>query len=290
MIFRDPAQQQYFDENGFVAGHFLSPEELDTLRQAYRDYAAMGGQPIDFAKGLKYHISVFDSNLQRRAFADKVIKSIFEPKVRDLLPGYRILTCNFMTKSPGDGEIEVHQDFSHVDEKKYTAFNLWCPLQDTDTNNGGLYLIRGSNKLFNSYRSATIPHNLTHYSDTFKKYLEPIPVKAGDGLLFDHRLFHYSSPNTSGQMRLAVQMAVIPSEATPVMYRYEPEQDPEHLQVYELTEDFLLTSNLWEGRDGLNFMGTVPYEKIPDAREIRRKLIDRSGSPFKLIEKILSYV
>jgi ectoine hydroxylase-related dioxygenase (phytanoyl-CoA dioxygenase family) len=194
-----------------------------------------------------------------------------------------------MIKYPGDGEIEVHQDFSHVDEKLYTAFNLWCPLQDTDPANGGFFLIRKSNKLINSYRSATIPHNLTHYNELFKKMMEPIAVKAGQGLLFDHRLFHYSSPNTSNRARVAVQMVVIPAAATPVFYQYDPVRDPYKLNIYELTEEFLLTKNMWQGTDGLKKIGTTDYEKIPDAGDILRKM----GVPVKrpnFLKRILGYV
>ncbi len=289
MIFSDPILQEQFDKDGFISIHFLSEEEIQQLSGAFRHYEEMGGSPIEFAKDLNYHISVFDTNIDRRIYIDTILKSIFTKKVEEVLPGYRILNSNFMTKKAGGGEIEVHQDFSHVDEKLYTAFNLWVPLQDTDEHNGGFFLIRGSNKLFSSYRSATIPHNLTHYNESFKKHMEPIRVKAGDGLLFDHKLFHYSCPNTSSKVRVAVQMVVIPKNTQPVMYQYDEKNDPKHLEVFELTEEFLLTKNLWEKTEGLRSLGKVPYEKIPDAKDILKKLNGQTAKP-NLLKRILGYV
>ncbi len=216
------------------------------------------------------------------------MKDVFTNKIEILLNDYKILYGNFMYKAAAGKEIEVHQDFSFVDEKKYTAFNLWVPLQDTIAFNGGFHLIESSNRLFNSYRGSTIPHNLTHYNEAFKKLMKPVDVKAGEGLIFDHRLFHYSTPNLSDKVRLAVQMVLIPKAATPVIYYYRPEKDKNNLEIYEVTEDFLLTKNLWsDPSQQLQYIGKTPYEKIPDAKEILQKLNPDKGimQSFKLFKK-----
>ncbi len=293
MIFNNQYYEDFFNEFGYIRHDFLSQGEIDGLSDVFLNYLKMNGDVIDFAKNLGYYISVFDSNLEKRKYINSVLKEIFSNKVEDLLNGYKILYGNFMYKEAGGKEIEVHQDFSFVDEKKYTAFNLWIPLQDTSPFNGGFHLIESSNKLFNSYRSSTIPHNLTHYNEAFKKLMKPIDVKAGEGLLFDHRLFHYSTPNQSDKIRIAVQMVLIPEDATPVMYYYRPESDKNNLEVYEITEDFLLTKNLWSNpSESLKLIGKTPYEKIPDAKTILKQLNADSSviSPLQRIKNFFQYV
>ena len=154
---------------GYIQDRFLNTDEVNNLIDIYNQYVLFGGERIEFAKHLNYYVSSFDSNIVRRKYINDILKNLFEKKIMHLFTEYKFLTGNFITKNPNDKEIEVHQDFSHVDEKKYTAFNFWLPLQYTDAQNGGFHLIEGSHKLFNSYRSATIPHNLTHYNSEFKK-------------------------------------------------------------------------------------------------------------------------
>ena len=293
MIFTDEHNNLFFNKFGYIKYPFLSQNEIDYLSEVFLSYIKMDGDVIDFAKNLGYYISVFDSNLEKRNYINNILKEVFYHKVDQLLNDYKILYGNFMYKQQGGHEIEVHQDFSFVDEKKFTAFNLWVPLQDTSSFNGGFHLIESSNKLFNSYRSSTIPHNLTHYNEAFKKLMKPVDVKAGEGLLFDHRLFHYSTPNQSEKVRIAVQMVLIPKEATPVMYYYRPESDKNNLEVYEITEDFLLTKNLWTNpTDSLRLIGTTPYEKIPDAKSILKQLnAEHSAlSPFQRIKNFFQHV
>lgn len=293
MIFLDARHNETFEKFGYIRDTFLNDEEIKNLQSVFHTYLNTEGEIIDFAKNLGYYISVFDSNLEKRAFINEELKKVFSEKIEHLLNNYKILYGNFMYKDAGGKEIEVHQDFSFVDEKIFTAFNLWVPLQDTAPENGGFHLIEASNKLFNSYRGATIPHNLTHYNEAFKKLVKPVEVKAGEGLLFDHRLFHYSTPNQTDNIRVAVQMVVIPKEATPIMYYYQPQKDKHHLEIYEITEDFLLTENLWsDPTQKLKMIDKIPYESIPDARSILKKLNapEEGNSPIQFLKKLFSNV
>jgi ectoine hydroxylase-related dioxygenase (phytanoyl-CoA dioxygenase family) len=264
--------ERLLDEKGYYHDNFLSETEVDFLLQKYIEYSSIPSKTIDFAQNLGYYISVFDENIEKRKFINTVLKNIFTEKLKSILPNYKILYGNFMTKEPNGSEIEVHQDFSFVDEKKNAAYNFWIPLQYTDCHNGGFHLIEGSHHAFNSYRSASIPHNITHYNELFKSIMQPVPVEAGDGLIFDHRLFHYSSKNLSTKTRIAVQMVLIPENCTPVMYYYNPDSDKKNLSVYEISEEYLLANNLWQKPEGLRLLYKTPYEKIPDGKSIYNKL------------------
>ena len=162
------------------------------------------------------------------------------------------------------------QDFTFVDEERFAGFNLWIPLEDTDLSNGCFYMVPGSHRLLRSYRAASVPDTLTKYNETLKRYMVPKPIKAGTGLLFDHRLFHYSPDNQSDRWRPAVQLVVIPAEAEAVLLQYDKDRDPGQLMVRRVNENFLTERNLWESVKDREIVGRKPYIRLPEEAELVR--------------------
>ena len=86
-------------------------------------------------------------------------------------------------------------------------------------------------------------------------------------------------------------MVVIPKAATPVMYYYNPQKDKTKLSIYEITEYFLLTHNLWSNpTEHLNKIGETNYEEIPNAKAILQKIQSNNKSTFfQTIKYYLGY-
>jgi hypothetical protein len=269
-VFRDPGQQALFDERGYIFHDFLSAGQVEQLRGIYASTAGAGRETYDFASKLTYYISVFDKSPEHRKAANDAISSLFKDLLGDVLIDYRILCCNFMVKAPGGGEIQAHQDYTWVDESRHVAFNLWVPLQDTDDTNGCFHLIPGSHRFIeDSYRASTVRETLVAHNQELKAYMVPVPVPAGRGILFDHRLFHYSPDNLSNVPRVAAQLVLIPVEAQPVMAHFRPE-DPDHVRLLAIADDSYLTEkNLWDiDPDGLVEVARRPFRKLPDRDEL----------------------
>jgi hypothetical protein len=268
-IFRNPEHQASFDRLGYVKHEFLNAEELKELNDLFDKTVRQDRNVFPHFSKLLYYISIFDQDVEKRKTLNQVVTKMFRDKIAPLMHDYRIMLCNFMAKQPGGGEIEVHQDFSFVDEDRFTGFNLWVPLQDTDVGNGCFYMLPGSHKVLPpSHRSASAPDTLTRYNAKLKTYMIPTPVKAGTGLLFDHRLFHYSPVNDSKVWRPAVQLVVIPEEAEPVMLRYDKAKDPHNLQVCRIDEAYLTEENIWQPQRELPVVGSKPYVPLPPESEI----------------------
>ena len=111
-------------------------------------------------------------------------------------------------------------------------------------------MIPGSNRLLRSYRASSIPDTLTMYNDRLKPYMTPKPLKAGHGIAFDHKLFHYSPDNYSDQWRPAVQLVLVPKESQVVTLHYDRNNDPEHLIVYKVDTEYLTRRSLWQPPTG----------------------------------------
>ena len=97
----------------------------------------------------------------------------------------------------------------------------------------------------------------------------PVPVPAGRGIIFDHRLFHYSPDNRSGVPRVAAQLVLTPKEAQPVIAHFRPD-DPDHVRLLAIADDSYLTEkNLWEiNPEELVEVARRPFRKLPDQDEL----------------------
>jgi len=75
-----------------------------------------------------------------------------------------------------------------------------------------------------------------------------VNMKAGEGLLYDHALWHSSPINQSDQLRLAIVMGVIP-QGVPMKYYY---QNGDHIEEYDANPVFFFEQNPENGPKGLN--------------------------------------
>lgn len=286
-ILRDPEQQALLEERGYVFHDFLGPEEIAVLRRLYFETAGSKRETYDFATGLTYYISIFDKNRAHRRAANEGIRRLFIDALEELMCDYRAVLCNFMVKEPGGGEIASHQDTTLVDEAKYVACNLWVPLQDTDTSNGCFHMIPGTHRLFEStYRSNSIPDSLVAYNEHLRPLMRPQPLPAGRGILFDHKMFHYSPDNLSTVPRLAVQLLLIPCEADVAIACYDRSSDPDSVNLLRVPDDDYLTdADLFEGNmtrapEGLELLDKRPYQRLPEPLELVNMIqrqIERQG-------------
>lgn len=215
-------------------------ELWDFFRTAFRQKRAVVPQ----AQRLPYYITVFDQDQAHKRRVDELISGHVEPHVTRLMQDYRVFYSNFMIKFPGDGQIEAHQDFNFVDESRHAAFNLWCPLVDTHTHNGGLFVIEGSHNVFRSQRGPNLPRSLTQYNDTFRKYARWVPLRKGQAIIFDHRLIHQSPPNQSDEPRVAIQSVLTPREAQTIQCVFDPPSG--RVRAYQVDREFILSNNLWD--------------------------------------------
>ncbi len=245
-IFRDDGHERQFRENGYIVVDLLRDDEIAGLWSFYAGAFRTKREVVGYARDLPYYISVFDRDTAHKHEVDALISGCVAPRVDDLLADYEVFYSNFMIKFPGDGQIEAHQDFNFVDENRHTAFNLWCPLVDTDMTNGGLCAIAGSHEVFRTQRGPNLPKALTEYNDMLKRYARRIPLRRGQAAIFDHKLIHYSPPNRTGEVRVAVQSVLKPREAPAIHCVFD--QGTGRVKAHRIDKAFVLENNLWDAR------------------------------------------
>lgn len=120
---------------------------------------------------------------------------------------------------------------------------------------------------FHPYRGISFSAPFKNYEDLLKRYLVPIDLKAGDILLFDNRLVHYSHLNNSHQPRVVVMSGIFPIEAE-IISVYKDENTPNSpIEIYQQTDDFLVTN-------------TAFYENCT-ARPYRGEIVEKIEAPLE---------
>lgn len=243
-MFFDEKLQAEFDEKGYVAIPFLTDAEVKELYNFYlTDNKLAENYDPTYAE-----FSVLNAELENRRKIFNKINSIFLPRSEKILNNCRPLIANYVCKEPKKGLVPVHQNWAVVDETKYTSISIWCPLVDTSKENGTLAFVDGSHKKFRGIRGSYANSSFLPISEhIIKNYLTFMEMKAGHAIFLDDSVIHYSSPNQSDVIRLAIQLIMVPSEIKPYHYAFHGNQVDEMVDLYEVDEEYYLGMVNWRG-------------------------------------------
>ena len=207
---------RYLREGYLTIPAVLSETALRDMRdEADRLNALCVAEPIRNAKRIEWEVDHLEES--ERVGMDRVIRKI-EPLI-DLSPLF--LACAFSPgivepvsaifgepielfedklnlKLPGGSAYPWHQDWvccwrAHTDE----LITCFIYLEDADESNGCLQVIPGSHlgKRHCAFKSGSRFEVDPSHIDQSK--VVPVPLRAGEMILFDPYLLHYSAPNRS---------------------------------------------------------------------------------------------
>jgi hypothetical protein len=231
--------------------------------------------------GSPYHCSFIHADQERRSQVQAVFAKAFEPYIQEHLKGYTMLHAAMHVKPPGGGRLPLHMNWSSVADLNRSTVTLWCPLMDTDLENGTLEVIPGSHRI-----TRRIEENKTTYFHFYRDMLSgltaPQPARAGEIILMEDTILHGSQSNTSQKPRIAAQIVCVPNDATPVYYY---PATPTLFEVIEADTDFFVNFDLsatkvrQEGWKSLGFVRKAsdtihPAEflrRVQDPSAIRRR-------------------
>ena len=207
-IAKDELLNKQLFEKGYIVLPFLNSAEVKQLRDIYFSYHADAS-----IKGLyvSSHVKPWDELIE---ISDK-IKEIVAPNIDKHFQHVQKIGGTFIVKAPDENNIlNPHQDWRIVDEDKYRSFTIWMALQDTNDENGAMYVLPGSHEWIRGYRHITIPSVYGNIYDLTWRYMQAIHLKAGEAVVFDHALVHASKPNISQELRIAATNTIISEGAT----------------------------------------------------------------------------
>lgn len=261
-FFLDSKKEEEFHNLGFTTLQILDSISIIKLTNLFHYYNENkeGFFPTTYS----------EKNIDRKKISKEIIE-ILDPFLQKNLKDFKIFAGSFITKYPDkNSELGIHQDMTLVDESKFIGVNIWIPLCEINERNGAVHILPKSNRLIPTYRNASIPNIYDQYSDLIKEYTKPVFLKAGEALIFDHSIIHYSPSNFSNSIRLAVNVFISNKEATIRTCHLDTKNNDGKVLIYEQEDNFI-----------------VEYEQFNNQKELLPKIgkqIDKRDYIFKSID------
>jgi len=219
---------------GIVQFPFLSRDALETLNSLYKSlHPVFPTGPIE-----TFYVSSHSSDKDYKTKITLAIKETINPFCALHFTDYRILTSALLIKKPSlKSELGLHQDWSVVDENKFSSYGLWIPLVDVTSQNGAISVLKRSHRIGPTYRHTTLPSIYTEIQSIAEKHFTLFEVKAGHALLFNQALVHKSSANCSNNVRASIVSTIIPQNAKHQIYV----RDNNIINAWLVEDDFVQT-------------------------------------------------
>jgi Phytanoyl-CoA dioxygenase (PhyH) len=236
-IFKDDALQALFDKQGFVIAQFIDADEVKQLNDLFDQMHPSLPQGVGFVSGS------YSSDYDYKKKASDAILNVLNKHYERMFVNYQPFGAAFLFKMPSqNSELGIHQDWTIVDENQFVALNCWIPLTDINEINGGLQVLPGSQyPAYHTLRAPTIPFFFSGNEDAMVPETIPMYVKAGEAVILNQSVIHYSPPNRSDKIRKAIT-AGVKSNGAPMNFHYKT-ADPEDkkVEVFAMPEDFLIS-------------------------------------------------
>lgn len=268
-VFRDADLQSVFDRKGYVQTPFLSAAQVETLKQVYFDTLGQSGGSLlaaeaDFKSSseITYDFTFIDRNpAYKRLVYDTLVAALDAPQ-RRLLDDYRPIIANFIRKKPGGGEVPLHQNWAFVDERRCTSVSIWCPLVDSGAANGTLQFVDGSHKRFAEVRGPMVPWELNAIQrEIIDGALTPAhDIQAGQAVVLDDSIVHYSNINRTEGLRLAIQLILVPREEPTIHFHMNPQESRDRVEKLEVDVDFFMNFHPWKKPENFKHLATLPFQ------------------------------
>ncbi len=246
--------EERFQKDGYVEVPFLSSEEVEMLKAYYFDTLKDSGgrlgpedEKYQSNQEITYDFTFIDKNSDYKQQVFDMITKSFANRVDDYLDKYKPIIANFIRKKEDGGEVPLHQNWAFADEHKCATVSIWCPLVDSNRENGTLEVVPGSHKRYGEVRGPMIKSELADIqTEIIDKYMQPVETKAGNAVILDDSIVHYSSPNQTNGLRLAIQLILIPNEEKSIHFHMDLSKDRSLVEVLEVDKDFYMKFNPWK--------------------------------------------
>ncbi len=221
------------DELGFATFKVFDDNHITALKHLYEEQFSTQQKNKLFAS----HNS---SPAEKNIAVSNAIKAIVSPKLTEVFPGFDYYVGHFMVKVANTVfECGLHQDWNIVDERKYKTYQIWIPLQFTYPLNGGLFILPGSHRFFNNYRSGSYGIPMLQMTPELNKVCTDIIVPAGNIVAYHNSAFHGSYPNKTAEDRAVVLINLVERGAP--TYYFHRNGEKNCTELYPLSSEQLVT-------------------------------------------------
>jgi hypothetical protein len=272
--FNDPDVGERFRRQGFAVAPLLQPEEVAALRASLdavmQDFGIGGEGGGGHRQG---YISYYNDDPAYQERVARCVRDALEPTLARVVQGYRVSAGGAFFKPPGADGAGVHCDFNATADAQAVTFTLWCALDDADEANGAMCMLPGSHKVSGQIIGPGTKPYFHRYPDKIKARSVPVPVRAGDAVMFQTGMIHWSFPNRTEGMRPAAHIVAVPEGVRHVIYIPAAKPPPEGFDVLDVTD--VLAFHTPEAVPSLGFVEHV--NRALDWPELERLVDEATG-------------
>jgi hypothetical protein len=193
---------------------------------------------------------------QGQDISDKIL-DVLRPKFDKFFISYHTPVATFMSKnSSSDSNCALHRDYSTQDEENFQYRNVWIPLVSTKKNNGALYVLKGSNIVFDYVLPMFTEWPYKSMQEQLKQMSQVIEADAGDMVIYLDKTLHGSLVNFSEDSRPVVHLGALHPEN--ILCFYYHDRHTERVRVYEVPFNFFFEKDFSD-----------PGKKYPLVREFQ---------------------
>jgi hypothetical protein len=257
-VFKDEVLQRQLNNEGFVVIDFMNDAEVQRLYTSYSKFFPQGVNGI--------HIGAISNDTQYRADTDKEIRKEIQRGIEAYFFDYTIHCGIFIVKGPDEQSTKkTHQDMTLVNESTYTGINIWVPLVNLTETNGAIAVLPRSHRLLKTYRGGTLPNSYTGMEGSLEKLMQPLYLKAGQAIVFDQSIIHFSPANRSKLPRPVINAFITHKDASIEVCYWNKSASKNEIEIIEQASDFMLKFQDFAydnaGRPNTGYSkGFVPYD------------------------------
>lgn len=251
--FKNNAFEQDFCNKGYLyIPDFLSPDRMKELLSLYKSLHT------DLTVDAGMWNSLYNLNKEDSTRVSNRILSILRPELDNILENYAAPVASFMSKNANNlGICDLHRDFSILDETRFEYRNVWVPLVDINIDNGALYALPGSHRLFNYPLPMFCKWPYTNLQNSLFKKVEIFNVKAGDLVVYADRTLHGSFLNRSTKSRPVVHMGILHPDYELAYYFMDSEN---FVKVFSVPYSFYLENKFGDQEGRYPLIKTYKFE------------------------------
>jgi hypothetical protein len=244
------------NDSGYTIFNLLNKKQIEKLLLYYEN--------INNKEHHRFFASTHLENKDLVREISKEICGVVTDAIQATLTNAQILGGAFVVKPIGmKGILPLHQDWNLVDEQIARSYNLWIPLVNVSSQNGAMKILPRSHKKEQTYRGFEIPSIFKNIEQYVDKEMITLNMKAGQGLLYDHALWHSSPENYSPLDRICIVIGISPVNVEFLQHK----RVANTITTYRTTADYLLSDF---GSTALDALPELSHgKKLPDPIDLK---------------------
>ena len=255
----DKQLEAELSKNGFVViRNFIGEAKVNELAQLYKQH-----HPRSLEEKGMWN-SLYDTNVETGLQISEKILTVLETPLTAIFESYCAPVATFMSKNcNANSTCTLHRDFSITDENKFQYRNIWIPLVPTSFSNGALFVLKGSNRVFDYVLPMFCAWPYESMQSQLFSLSQTVDCNAGDLVIYLDKTLHGSHVNQSQDSRPVVHFGVLHPECQLQFYYYN--QQNYRLKVFSVPFRFFFEKNF--GDPGNKYPLVDEFSYIPPVLE-----------------------